>query len=355
MDLTPAAHDSRERNSHANGDVGDSGGGIVVMESREPVVSLSGARADLLAGLRGRRPVLVTGPGSKLTRPLHDLVQAAGGAWVVRQDGGAMSDGVTGLPVARPQDAVTGGGRAGRLEAASSDTSLLTTHGATDGLVQVLRLEIAVRSSLQSRGLGRTAARAVEHLTGREPAGWGTAEPALEQWDDEAIYLYAERRSPRPTYVVVAGRGVVGSLLIRRTGQGIEELSTLDIALGPAGADAVAEAERRARDFLDWLPAQPIVNHAMTSTFAGRADLLIAPASGATAAPLHLVIGAPTLREREVPLDEAVGRFGAERQARGRMVALRFPLAGNGAGSGWERAREIARWVGGTDEGSRPV
>lgn len=155
---------------------------------------------------------MVTPADACITFPLRTVLSKPGGRWVVAEpDGGGHYDGLTGLPLVWDETAgyaVDRDASETEADARAAPTpsttflrepavlgshlliDLTAVHPATDGLV----LGGAAES------LARTFARAA-------PAGWGTSEPALAEWDRPTLTATCRRRAPRPSWSVFVGEG----------------------------------------------------------------------------------------------------------------------------------------------------
>jgi hypothetical protein len=192
--------------------------------------------------------------------------------------------------------------------------------------------------------LGRTAELASETLTGAPPKSWGRHEPALAPWDRAALTADARERSPQPARFVVVGEGVIGTVLVRRTEDGLEETTSLELAAGPSGSDAARAVVDRLPRVFDALAEETVPLFFLATTRTGRADLLVPPEVQTPPVPLAMLLGPPGVRQLKVDLDEAARRFGAVRVGKRRLPGLRFPL-GTFDHSDWGTTSEIARWL----------
>jgi hypothetical protein len=203
----------------------------LVVEQARAVVGLSTWLADAAVVARESRRLLqvLTPADSRITYPLELLFGAGGGQWVVR-DGAGFRDGFLGVPVGwdgtrfvpvegpvpdpEPVDAAAG----------SLEVQVTTLHRAT--------------AELQ---LGASASAVARALTGEEPLGWGTAEPATQPWSAREVTELCRDRAPDPTALVVvaggAGRRAVGRLEVTPVTTGVLE----EVRLAGPAASAVAQ------------------------------------------------------------------------------------------------------------------
>lgn len=328
-------------------------------ETRARVVGLSEARAGLLRKLteRSKRLVLVTDERSSLTPPLRDALLGAGGMWVVRE-----------APRGKARDASTGRGvdRLAEITYPPGPLTLGTTSriflgetpDGTDPVVvreierrraapaaRLITLSLSVRhSARRTTVLGRTAELAVETLTGAPPTSWGRHEPALVPWDRTALTADARKRIPEPARLVVVGRGAIGTVLVRRTKDGLEETTTLELAAGPSGSAAARDAVDRVAGLFDTLAEETVPLFFLATTRTGRADLLVPSELQAPPVPLAMLLGPPGVRRLKVDLDEAARRFDAVRVGKRRLPGLRFPL-GTFDHADWGTTSEVVRWL----------
>ncbi|MFE7506695.1 DUF6177 family protein [Promicromonospora sp. NPDC057488] len=350
-------------------------GDAVFSETGDRVVALTADRARLLrdAAERSRRLVLVTGEGAALTLPLRDALLATGGVWVVREGARGGRDAVTGRRLASVLDATDPSGPPG-----PETTSPAFLGAAPDGAAPdrpapdvadaeppgeigrrqaapsacLVTLSLSVRHSARpTTVLGRAAELAVETLTGAPPVAWGPHEPASRPWDRGALTAVARDRAPDLTLLVVAGDGVVGTVHVRRTSDGLEESTTLELAAGPPGSAAAHAVLDRVPGLFDALAEEAIPLFFLATTRTGRADLLVPPRAQAAPEPLTMLLGPPGVRQLDVDLGEAARRFDAVRVGRRRLPALRFPL-GTPDGAGWGTTSRIARWLGVASDGA---
>jgi uncharacterized protein DUF6177 len=169
--------------------------------------------AAITAARSGRQFQLVTPPESRITYPLELMLADTGGRWVVRT-GDTAHDGLTGQPLhwhtdrftpppgaapARPlaPDSVWGG---------SVDIQLSTLHRPDTTLE-----------------LGATTEAAVRALTGREPTGWGVAEPVTQPWSRRELTAHCRHRAPAPSSLVVVAHDVLGVVNVKRVRGGVLE------------------------------------------------------------------------------------------------------------------------------------
>lgn len=331
-------------------------------ETRAVVVGLSEARSDLLhrAAEAGRRVLLVTDERSVLTQPFHDALLGTGGVWVVREAAGLLRDGVTGRRLSRLRDALAEPGPltpdvlSPVFLRQVPDAGPATPAWARDDVVALLsapstrqvNVSLSVRhAARRTTILGRAVEILLDALAGTSPTSWGTREPALVPWDRSSLTAYARGRAPQDTRLVVVGPGAVGTVLVRRTADGLEETTHLALASGAPGSAA-------ARAVIDRVPAAftavaralvPLFGLALVRT--ARADLNVPPVVEAPSVPLAMLLGPPGVRELSLDLAEAGRRFGGTRVGRDRLPGLLLPL-GDAEYADWGRMTEVLRWIG---------
>lgn len=204
---------------------------VLLVEQARAVVGLSSWLADaaLTASATQRLLQVLTPADSRISYPLELLFGDGGGQWVVR-DGDGHRDGFLGLPVAwngarfAPVDGPAVDPGDGDPAAGSLEVQLTTLHPATTGL-----------------RLGAGAAAAVHALTGADPLGWGTSEPATQPWSVAQLTDLCRDRAPEPTALVVVGgdpgRRAVGRIRVSRVPAGVLE----EVRLAGPAARAVAQ------------------------------------------------------------------------------------------------------------------
>ncbi|WP_370936736.1 DUF6177 family protein [Amycolatopsis sp. cg13] len=227
---------------------------LVVEQFRHVVPDSPWLRTAAAAASRDRRALqLVTSEHSRLTYPLELLLREAGADWIVREESGAHRDGFRGIPLhwngirfvpspGEPRPIVPG------PPPGSGDAELRIT---------------TARTGAETPRIGESAACAIRALTGRDPLGWGIAEPAAQPWGDLAA---AARRVP--ARFVVVGSGCLGRLRLSTTDSGVvEEVLLSGPAAGSVSRHAVeALADRLAESAQTMLVSvQPGRSHGLRS------------------------------------------------------------------------------------------
>lgn len=213
---------------------------VLLVEQARAVVGLSSWLADAArTASAGKRLLQVLTPAdSRISYPLELMLGDGGGQWVVRAGDGhrdGFRDGFLGLPVAwngarfAPVDGPAVDPGEGDPAAGSLQIQLTTLHPATAGL-----------------HLGAAAAAAVHALTGADPLGWGTSEPATQPWSVAQLTDLCRERAPEPTALVVVGgepgRRAVGRIRASRVPAGVlEEVRLAGPAARAVTQDAIDE------------------------------------------------------------------------------------------------------------------
>jgi hypothetical protein len=208
----------------------------VVVEQGRAVLGLSGWLADAAVAATGSGRLLqvVTPPDTRITYPLELMFAEGGAQWVVRDGTGGFRDGFVGLPLGWnglqfvPLDGQPPEPDPARTPSAGSiEVQISTLHPASTDLT-----------------LGAATVAATRALTGADPLGWGTGEPATQPWSPRQITEVCRDRAPDPTALVVVGgtpgRRVVGRLRAERVTSGVlEEVRLAGPAAAEVGQDAI--------------------------------------------------------------------------------------------------------------------
>jgi hypothetical protein len=216
---------------------------MVVIQDRV-VVPFSQWLADALRVCTetGRGLQIVTPLHSRLSMPLRLVLTGPNSRWVVRDDNAdGYYDGLTGVPLYWD-------GAAFVPVPDARDYAPAYTTRPTDLIGAQLTLTFQVRQD-QVEALGAAVEQLCMSLTGQEPAGWGTAEPAANLWRRDDVAGLYQRRAPRATWLTVVGggrRSALGTMLLTPAQAAVEETVTLVVGCGyPRPADrrhAVADA-----------------------------------------------------------------------------------------------------------------
>ncbi|WP_369268505.1 DUF6177 family protein, partial [Streptomyces harbinensis] len=154
-------------------------------------------------------------------------------------------------------------------------------------------------------------------LTGTEPAGWGTCEPAALPWSRRELTERVRARAPRSTWLVVVGHPegppAIATLRVRITTGGVEEEVTFALgqrdgatgngADGPDGADWPDPADGTAE--LPGLAGELAARYGLVSLLAqrrrARADLTVPAQLEPGPAPLAFALGAEDVHRIGLP------------------------------------------------------
>ncbi|MFX4290914.1 DUF6177 family protein [Streptomyces bohaiensis] len=262
---------------------------------------LQDALAATLASSPVRRLDIVTGPDTKLTSQLTELLNPRTLRWVVH-DGPELYDGRTGESLAWEGPHTGGTGmprpvRAPRPRPVVAEPWRRTRESqltrAALGRTGDRRLTLHVTCGHQpSAGLvvGRVAEAVWRAVTDELPSGWGTQEPLGAPWSTEHLTALARARMPGPTYLLVAGSGTrpaAGSLRVTRTGDGVVE--GLSVSFGYPDGDEVPDA-RTLRSLARVLAEEHGLRSLFASVRSASADLLDAPGFPGAPGPLALAL-----------------------------------------------------------------
>lgn len=318
----------------------------VVIQDR-PVVAMTAwlsdafrATADAELGLQ-----IVTSPGTTLSPAVRNSLTGWPSRWVVQDERDGYYDGLSGAvlrwqngmfaPVeaadATPDDPRTPVAASFKEFADTGERQLAisfrTVHPADDRLVLGGALEAVWRE-----------------LTGKPPAGWGTAEPANLPWSLRQLTDVAHDRSPAPTWVVVVGspdRPGLATVRISRTTGGVEEDVTLAFGYG-AGEEPPVDALPRVAEIL---ATRHHLQSMLIQIRKARRDLAVPPRFEGPGVPVAFVLGAEEVREmpgdraRRTPLSEPPVQLGPKTRP-----ALYYPLPGDPSDlSGWQDFERLMR------------
>ncbi|MCU1527684.1 MAG: hypothetical protein JWP75_1447 [Frondihabitans sp.] len=317
----------------------------VHVETRNEIVSLGPLYAELFidAARSGRRVVLVSDERTRLTDAFRDVLALSGGRWVVRTEADGLRDAITGRALGTIDEVLTD--ENGRLAPAFADLEL------PDQTQFVVSASVRHRADEQAR-IGRPAELFAGLGGASTPAGWGTHEPVEERWNKDALTAFARTRMPEDTRVIVVGRPdhpFVGSITVRRTEKGIEEIVTGVVGVGEPGSPETERAFDAAPSILRDLCSSALPLVAMVFARVGRRDLTTRPFLRQDPEPVALLIGAPAVKALRLDVAEYVRRFGAVIAGRPRVPALVFPLRESPlrrGDTGWARAAEIVEAIG---------
>ncbi|MFC9751832.1 DUF6177 family protein [Streptomyces sp. NPDC056921] len=320
---------------------------VAVIIQDRPVIAMTAwlsdafrAAADAGLGLQ-----IVTSPGATLSPAVRNSLSGWPSRWVVRDERDGYYDGLSGAvlrwqhgmfatvesPDATPEDPRTPVAAAYQEVTGTGDRQLAisfrTVHPADDRLV-----------------LGGALESVWQELTGRPPAGWGTAEPANLPWSPRRLTDVAFERAPEPTWLVVVGspdRPGLATVRISRTKAGVEEDITLAFGYGP-GEEPPLDALPRVAEAL---ATRHHLQSMLVQLRRARRDLAVPPRFEGPGVPLAFVLGAEEVREmpgdraRRTPLSEPPVQLGPRSRP-----ALYYPLPGDPSDlSGWQDFERLMR------------
>lgn len=310
----------------------------VATQTHAEVVPLTVAMSDFLHRVTAdrRRPLIVTGPHSRLTEPLREALTAVGGHWVVRTGVDSFYDARTGRALSRAADVLAPRSADDRVAA-----EFLRSAAAT-------RMQIVTTFSTRHRAnaeiqLGGVAESLSSAFHDAPPMAWGATEPVVAPWNRPQLTEYSRRRMPDESRWIVAGddqHPMIGTIVACRTSEGVEETTRLSVDRGAAGderhsslAEDAAEALRRAAAH-----AMPLIGLAIAHP--GAPDLAARPLMAVPPQPLALVIGPAGLRRLHVDARDWTADLGGQLVGRPRLPSALIPL-GSADGGGWERVKQV--------------
>lgn len=329
--------------SRSHPSIDRSDGHVVVTETRAEVLWLSEARADLLvrSTAAGRAVVVVSDEVTRLTYPLREALQDAGGAWVVRSLDGTLRDGLTGRRLTSVADAVSGA-------QITDPTDIAVRHlrPQTDPAVQ-LTVSMSVRHrAADTTLLGGTVEVLAEHMLGVPPTGWGLHEPCATAWDRTRLTELARARTPHETTLVVSGAdALIGTVRVARTDTGLEETTSALIRAGVPGSAAAEAAAEAVAGVAATLSERHMPLFGLVLARTGRADLTLPAQLEGAPTPVGMLLGPPAVRELALDPAAWTERFGARVLGRPRVPGLWVPL-GSMREPGWDRLTDVLTAIG---------
>jgi hypothetical protein len=317
------------------------GPGWVLSRELAEIVLFTDVRADLfIAAARvGKRVVVVTPQGSRLSEIYRDVMEQLAGYWVVRADAGYFYDGMTGRLLHLPQDAVDAALPASLDEVAPAFLELEEAPETIVRFFTSVRLKAAIDTVI-GRG-----AEAMATLGGASaPESWGRHEPVVHDWDRDNVTEYAQSRIPADTTMTYTGTPaapLTGTISVRRTDKGVEEITSGLVAVGPAHSEQARDAVGRVPDAIDELARFGLPLFAVLFAGLGHRDLALTPHLRPPTTPVGLVLGAPAVRLLGLDLDAQVERFSARIIGRPKIPGFSYPLAD----TGWSGLADIMSQV----------
>ncbi|MFF9571920.1 DUF6177 family protein [Streptomyces sp. NPDC014685] len=320
---------------------------VAVIIQDRPVIAMTAWLADAFrAAANAELGIqIVTSPGAMLSPAVRNSLSGWPSRWVVQDEKDGYYDGLSGAvlrwqhgmfapvesPDAGPDDLRTpvaaSYGEVSDTGECQLALTFRTVHPADDRLV-----------------LGGALEAVWQELTGTDPAGWGTAEPASLPWSLRRLTDVAFERSPEPTWFVVVGgpdRPGLATLRVSRTKGGVEEEVTLAFGYGP-GEEPPLEALPRAAEVL---ATRHHLQSMLVQIRKARRDLAVPPRFEGPGVPVAFVLGAEEVREmpgdraRRTPLAEPPVQLGPKTRP-----ALYYPLPGDPSDlSGWQDFERLMR------------
>ncbi|MFJ2587920.1 DUF6177 family protein [Streptomyces sp. NBC_00376] len=320
---------------------------VAVIIQDRPVIAMTAWLSDAFRAAANAELGLqiVTSPGATLSPAVRNSLSGWPSRWVVQDEKDGYYDGLSGAvlrwqhgmfatvesPDAAPEDPRTPVAAAYQEVTDTGDRQLAisfrTVHPADDRLV-----------------LGGALESVWQELTGRPPAGWGTAEPANLPWSLRRLTDVAFERAPEPTWLVVVGspdRPALATVRISRTKAGVEEDVTLAFGYGPGEEPPLGALPRVA----EVLATRHHLQSMLVQLRRARRDLAVPPRFEGPGVPLAFVLGAEEVREmpgdraRRTPLSEPPVQLGPRSRP-----ALYYPLPGDPSDlSGWQDFERLMR------------
>ncbi|MGW2106864.1 DUF6177 family protein [Streptomyces sp. NPDC001948] len=320
---------------------------VAVIIQDRPVIAMTAWLSDAFRAAANAELGLqiVTSPGATLSPAVRNSLSGWPSRWVVQDEKDGYYDGLSGAvlrwqhgmfaavesPDATPEDPRTPVAAAYQEVGDTGDRQLAvsfrTVHPADDRLV-----------------LGGALESVWQELTGRPPAGWGTAEPANLPWSLRRLTDVAFERAPEPTWFVVVGapdQPGLATVRVSRTKAGVEEDVTLAFGYGP-GEEPPLDALPRVAEVL---ATRHHLQSMLVQLRKARRDLAVPPRFEGPGVPLAFVLGAEEVREmpgdraRRTPLSEPPVQLGPRSRP-----ALYYPLPGDPSDlSGWQDFERLMR------------
>ncbi|MCK7626957.1 DUF6177 family protein [Streptomyces sp. RS10V-4] len=303
----------------------------VVIQDR-PVVAMTAWLSDAFRAAATAELGLqvVTPPGATLSPAVRESLSTWPCRWVVRDERGGYYDGLTGA-VLRWHDGMFAPVPSPDATADDPRTPVAATYqDVTPAAGRQLAVTFrTVHPADEHLVLGGALESIWRELTGRPPAGWGTAEPANLPWSPRQLTDLARDRAPEPTWVVVVGnpeRPGLATVRISRTKAGVEEDVTLMFGYGPDEAPPIDALPRAA----ELLATRHRLQSMLIQLRKARRDLAVPPRFEGPGVPLAFVLGAeevsgiPDDRARKTPLTEAPAPLGPQTRP-----ALYYPFQGD--------------------------
>ncbi|GAB3439197.1 hypothetical protein GCM10027570_03190 [Streptomonospora sediminis] len=297
----------------------------IVVQNR-PVVPLSSWLTDAMAvcGSTDRSLQVLSPVGARITLPLRTVLQNPKARWVIEEpDGSGHFDGFSGMPLVWDRRAGFVAADEDRLKSGPSATFLQPDDEPGSQLWIDLRLRHDPTAELV---LGAGAEVLAEIFGEADPAGWGTSEPALAQWNPSELTALCRRRAPQATWTVFTGPGnaprtFAGTHRAASLVEGVKE--TITFAVGyPAGTEPALD---RLRDTAAEFAKRGVLKSMTVQRLAGRADLTYSPLWSGMPVPVGVAIGAEAVAEIGTARAEDAPAPG-ERVGPARAPGMWYPL-----------------------------
>ncbi|WP_242613938.1 DUF6177 family protein [Actinomadura roseirufa] len=296
---------------------------MVVLQDR-PLVRLSAWLAEAAADCAGsgRTLQLVTPLTSRLSPPLRTLAAGPGAQWVVR-DGDGYYEGLTGRPLKW-----SGAMFSPVPEARDYAPGFVTRPTAPIGsqLTLVYRLRHPAGGDLAG-----PVGRLLQLVTGKEPTGFGPAEPLADPWHGDRLTAYALARTA--ARIIVAGDGPRAAQAIcdfTVTGGAAAEVTTVTVGYAPEDPPPL----RHLPSLVGALAADQPVASLFVQLTPGRADLTTEPRWTGAPAPVALAVAGTVTGPDGIP-GRQVGPP--------RAPMTLFPLGDGRSADGWQRHSLLMR------------
>jgi hypothetical protein len=298
---------------------------MVVLQDR-PVVAFTKWLAD---GLRfcsetGRGLQIVTGADARITVPLRLVLTGPNSHWVVRADGGYY-DGLSGVPLVWD-------GTAFVLDPRAQTYAPAYTAPPTEPVGAQLTVTFRVRYTSDT-AIGAAAEQVCAALTGEPPGGWGIAEPATDVWRREELSELFWSRGAGATWLTIVGAGAtpaVGTLLVSRAGEAVEEAVTIVVGYADPREVPVATLPT----LLGGVAAGRHLMSLFTQLNNGRADLTAVPRWLGPPAPIGMAVGGSVPGPQGIP---------AQRIGDAQAPAVWYVLGDGRQQEGWQRYQQLTQ------------
>lgn len=313
----------------------------VRVDSRARVARLSPPVLEVLGRpVGGRRVVLVTPEASRLTVGLRAALVSTGGVWAVTSPGGALRDGLTGVPYADVDAAAVA------VERPDETAVPVAPEAADDTAVQVtVDLTVLHRTS-HDTSLGGAVEVLAAAVADDVPTHWGETEPLQHRWDRWVLTQHARHAAPDTVRVVVEGSRCSGTVTARVTDAGVEETTSLTVEV-PARSDGepLDAAAERVTEALAEIARTTLPTFALVVAREGEADRTVRAVTYPPPNPLVLLIGAPSVARLGLEPEALDAERPVLRVGRPRLPGYLVPL-GDARTSGWSALHRTLDAVG---------